>query len=190
MVRGVSYRFAKKFLMLFLSICFWVLPRMAFSQSGYTFDFEFLMEDAGGKVLYDGNGRVLVSGGCFRVEIPKEFLVVCDGASQWIYNFSNDDVVVTHSEVSEVLESLESSGALAPVLENLVYLFTGDSKSYKASVRKDSKGNPVEIVIRSADEKDLFKAQIGSIRQVDNCGKENFIFDLQKYPTAVVTDLR
>ncbi len=190
MVRGVSYRSAEKFLVLFWGICFWVLPQMAFSQSGYTFDFKFLMEDAGGKVFYDGNGSVLVSGGCFRVEIPTEFLVVCDGVSQWVYNFSNDDVVVTHSEISEALESLEGSGTLAPVLENLVYLFTGDSKSYRVSIRKDSKGNPVEAVICSADERDLFKVQIGRIRQVDNCGKENFIFDLQKYPTAVVTDLR
>ncbi len=188
MVSAISYRPVKKIMKAVLGICLLVLPNVAFPQSGLSFDFTFVAEDAGGRAFYNEKGNVLASGGMYRVEIPGEFLVLCDGTSQWIYNFGTDDVIVAHSEISKSPEAAGGANVPVPVVEKLVSLFTGDSKNYRTSIKKDANGMPVEVTVRST--KDVYKVKIGALKQLGNCSRENFTFDLQKYPDAIVTDLR
>ncbi len=155
-------------------------------QKGYSFGFAFSAKDAKGASVYEAKGDIVVSGARFRMEIPQEMVVVSDGVTQWVYNCSNDEILISASEFSQLTASASSP---VDLVEKLAGLFVGANKGYeKVVVNKDKGGNPVEVVLKYAKGSYVIRIIGGIIEK--NTPPEIFSLDIGKYPEAVVTDLR
>ena len=152
------------------------------AQQGYSFSFAFSAKDAKGVSVYDAKGDIVVNGQKFRMEIPQEMLVVSDGKTQWVYNCSNDEILISESEFSQQMESVSTP------LEMVAGLFVGANKGYEKIVNKDKAGNPEEIVIKYA--KGSYVVRILGQVVKKNTPPEMFTLDVRNFPEAVVTDLR
>lgn len=170
-----------------LTLVFCVLmPFAANAQQGYSFAFAFSAKDAKGVDVYDAKGDVVVSGARFRMEIPQEMIVVSDGKTQWVYNCSNDEILVCESEFSG---QMETASSVAEIVEKLAGLFVGANKGYeKAVVKKDKAGNPVEVVLKWAKGSYVIRI-LGAVVE-KKTPPEMFSLDVRNFPEAVITDLR
>lgn len=153
---------------------------------GYSFSFSFVAKDAKGVSVYNAKGDIVVSGPKFRMEIPQELIVVSDGKTQWVYNCSNDEILISESEFSQQLASASNPLEMA---EKLAGIFVGANKGYeKAVVNKDKAGNPVEVVIKWAKGSYVIRI-LGAVVE-KNTPPEMFALDVRNFPEAVITDLR
>ncbi len=161
------------------------------AQKGYSIRFAFSVADQKGASLLDAKGVLLVCGTKLRIDIPEQFLIVSDGVDQWVYNRSNEEIVVSKSEISSLI-----SPQMSPV-EAMERVFGFDLAADKGAdkgekdkyvVKKDKEGNPVEVVMnldkmtcRVKMEKPVYK---------NNIPQEMFSFDAKSFPEAFVTDMR
>lgn len=147
-----------------------------------SFSFSFVAKDAKGGPVYDAKGDVVVSGARFRVEIPHQMIVVSDGVTQWVYNSSNDEILISGSEFSQQMASASTP------LEMVVELFVGANKGYEKVLNKDKAGNLVEVVLKWAKGSYVMKI-LGPIVE-KKTPPEMFSLDVRNFPEAVITDLR
>ena len=153
---------------------------------GYSFSFSFVAKDAKGGGVYDAKGDVVVSGARFRLEIPQQMIVVSDGKTQWVYNCSNDEILVSESEFSG---QMETASSVTEIVEKVAGLFVGANKGYeKAVVKKDKAGNPVEVVLKWAKGSYVIRI-LGAVVETKT-PPEMFSLDVRNFPEAVITDLR
>ena len=154
--------------------------------NGYSFGFTFLAKDVKGASIYEAKGDIVVSGARFRLEIPHKMVVVSDGVTQWVYNCSNEEILISGSEFSQ---HIESSSSPSELVEKMAGVFVGANKGYEKVVEKrDKGGNPVEVVLKW--EKGSYVIRIVGEVVEKNTPPELFSLDIGKYPEAVVTDLR
>ena len=156
------------------------------AQTGYSIKFSFSVEDTKGGIVYAESGDIFVCGGKYRLEIPEELIIVCNGKTQWIYNSLNGDIVVSDSEISDRLSSADSP---FDSMETLLSLFaSSEEEGSRIDVKKDKAGKPVEITLCS--DKTVYRVKVKSLETVENMPQEKFIFNVKEYPEAIVTDLR
>ena len=167
-----------------LAFCL-LMPFAANAQQGYSFAFAFSAKDAKGVSVYDAKGDIEVSGPKFRMEIPQEMIVVSDGKTQWVYNCSNDEIIISESEFSQ---QLASASTPLEMVEKVAGLFVGANKGYEKVVNKDKAGNPVEVVLKYAKGSYVIRI-LGQVVK-KNTPPEIFALDVRNFPEAFVTDLR
>ncbi len=150
--------------------------------------FIFTAFAADGSQVADEIGKLFIDGNKYRLEVEGELLVVCDGATQWMYKPQSDEIVIVGSEVaSSLAKAKDMEEAAGSILDMLVPNAAPDD----IVVVKDIRGVVQQIRI-SLGGKSLDKAKIDVTSAVEKSEFPQGCFTLNTadYPNAVVTDLR
>jgi hypothetical protein len=156
-------------------------------QKGYSIGFAFSVTGPKGEGLLDAKGNLTVSGTKLRIDIPEEFLIVSDGVTQWVYNRSNEEILVSNSEISSLISAeMSPVDAMERIFGFVLAADKGEKDKYV--VKKDKEGNPVEVVMNF--DKITCRVKIEKPVYKNNIPQEMFSLDVKSFPEAFVTDMR
>ncbi len=152
---------------------------VAFLMGGATLSFNFNAVDAQGTVVYDGKGTTTTVGNSWRMEIG-EALIVSDGSVKGIYLKGIDEIVLMPVAPDDV----------GDIMDNPFALLQNPGSGYAVSASDaDSKGIPRKIVLKSPAGQ-VYTIQVLEYSALPAPDPSLFVLDPDKYPNAVVTDLR
>ena len=183
--------FCKVFCVILCSLAATAPVQGASVQKGYSIGFAFSVTGPKGEGLLDAKGNLTVSGTKLRIDIPEEFLIVSDGVTQWVYDRSNEEILVSNSEISSLISAeMSPVDAMERIFGFVLAADTGADKGEKDKyvVKKDKEGNPVEVVMNF--DKITCRVKIEKPVYKNNIPQEMFSLDVKSFPEAFVTDMR
>lgn len=178
-------------------------------RAGAEIGFGFSARDAGARTVYAAEGTLHVWGDKFRMEIPEDLLVVCNGSVKWIYRPEAGELMIAehHPQEADLLENpfsiLENAGRQYRLSAGAAGVSGGKATETVVLTPRES-GNgyarieivlekdtavPVRIAFFSKDGAQ-YAAEVRSFRPLQSRGAEQFELDPSAFPDAVVTDLR
>lgn len=179
-------------------------------KAGTVIGFDFSATDGKGKKIYEERGTVSVWGDKFRMEIPDDLIVVSDGVVKWIYKPGEEELIIAENNTKEqdVLENpfsiLEQTDRFYNVTVGTEVKIIGGKGVKKVTlIPREAENNYVRIDILIEKDKNIpvrieflsidgsqYTASIRSFRPLTDKSPVLFRLDPEKYPDAVVTDLR
>ena len=145
---------------------------VALLLGGATLNFSFEAE-----AQYMTQGTIVTSGEKYRME-TQDALVLSDGVVMCIYQKAIDEIILQ-----------ETAAGAAGIANPFAVLIGLDSNYDVTSSEADAHGIPRKIVLK-AKSGAKYTVRIKDYKKLPQADPQQFVFRVEDFPTAVVTDLR